>query len=98
MVYQNTSASAKLLLKNRFDGSILKRGGTQEVARLRIREIAEQRGMSMGELSRKSNVTLAVIRRIWRNDQHNVEFSTLQKIAAALGCDVRDLIEDGGKA
>jgi DNA-binding Xre family transcriptional regulator len=68
------------------------------VARLRIREIAEQQGMSMGALSRKSNVTLAVIRKIWRNDQHNAEFSTLQKIAVALECDVRDLIKNGEEA
>ena len=68
------------------------------MARLRIREIAEQQGMSMGALSRKSNVTLAVIRKIWRNDQHNAEFSTLQKIAVALECDVRDLIKNGEEA
>jgi DNA-binding Xre family transcriptional regulator len=65
------------------------------VARLRIREVAEQKGMSMGLLSRKANVTLAVIRKIWRNDQHDVSFNTLQKIAQALEVRVSELIEDG---
>lgn len=65
------------------------------MARLRIREVAEEKGMSMGLLSRKANVTMNVIRKIWRNDQHDASFSTLQKIAGALGVDVRDLIEDG---
>ena len=65
------------------------------MARLRIREVAEQKGMSMGLLSRKANVTLAVIRKIWRNDQHDVSFNTLQKIAQALEVPVSELIEDG---
>jgi len=65
------------------------------VARLRIREIAEQKGMSMGLLSRKANVTLGVVRKIWRNDQHDASFNTLQKIAQALGVPVSELIEDG---
>ena len=50
--------------------------------------------MSMGLLSRKANVTLAVIRNIWRNDQHDASFSTLQKIAQALEVPVSSLIED----
>jgi transcriptional regulator with XRE-family HTH domain len=65
------------------------------VARLRIREIAQSKGISMGLLSRKSNVTINVVRQVWRNDQYDISFSTLQKIAAALGVRVQDLIENG---
>ena len=68
------------------------------MARLRIREIAEQKGMSMGQLSRKADVTIGVVRKLWNNDQHNAEFLTLQKIATALGVEVRDLIENGGES
>ncbi len=64
------------------------------MARLRVREVAQAKGFSQGLLSRKANVTQGVIRKIWRNPHHDASFSTLQKIAEALGVSVRDLIED----
>ena len=65
------------------------------MARLRIREIAEEKGISQGLLARTANVTQNVIRQIWRNPRHNVNFETLEKIAKALDVSVRDLIENG---
>ena len=65
------------------------------MARLRVREVAQAKGFSMGLLSRKANLTIGVIRQLWRNDQYDVSFSTLQRIAAALDCKVSELIEDG---
>ncbi len=64
------------------------------MARLRVKEIAQSKGISMGLLSRRANLTLGVIRKIWRNPHHDASFSTLQKIAEALGVSVRDVIED----
>lgn len=64
------------------------------MARLRVREVAQTKGFSMGLLSRKANLTIGVIRQLWRNDQYDVSFSTLQRIAAALDCRVSELIED----
>jgi len=64
------------------------------MARLRVREVAQAKGFSMGLLSRKANLTIGVIRQLWRNDQYDVSFSTLQRIAAALDCKVSELIED----
>ncbi len=64
------------------------------MARLRVREVAQAKGFSMGLLSRKANLTIGVIHQLWRNDQYDVSFSTLQRIAAALDCRVSELIED----
>jgi DNA-binding Xre family transcriptional regulator len=64
------------------------------MARLRVREVAQAKGFSMGLLSRKANLTIGVIRQLWRNDQYDVSFSTLQRLAAALDCKVSELIED----
>lgn len=64
------------------------------MARLRISEVAREKGVSMGELSRLSNVTIAAIRRAWRNPDYDISFSTLKKIAHALGVRVCDLIEE----
>lgn len=35
-----------------------------------------------------------VVRKLWRNPHHDAAFSTLEKIADALGVSVKDLIED----
>ena len=64
------------------------------MARLKIREIAEERGFSMGLLQRKANVAVKVIQSVWRNDRHDISFNTLIKIAEALGVRVTDLIDD----
>lgn len=65
------------------------------MARLRIREIAQAKGFSMGLLSRKSNVTPAVIRKLWYDPHYDISFKTLEKIAAALEVPVGELIENG---
>ena len=64
------------------------------MARLRVREVAEAKGIGQGLLSRKANLTQGVVRKIWRNAYHDASFSTLQKLADALEVSVRDLIED----
>lgn len=64
------------------------------MARLRVREVAQAKGIGQGFLSRKANVTQGVVRKLWRNPHHDASFSTLEKIATALGVSVKDLIED----
>ena len=64
------------------------------MARLRIREVAEAKNFSMGLLQRKANVSMKVIQKVWRNDQHDISFRTLVKIADALGVRVSSLIDD----
>jgi len=67
------------------------------MARLKIREITEERGFSMGLLQRKANVAVKVIQSVWRNDRHDISFNTLIKIAEALGVRVTELIDDEGE-
>ncbi len=88
-IYRNMMTSAKLPLQH-----ILEKRG-KSLARLRVREVAEAKGVSMGLLSRKSNVTLAAIRKVWRDPHHDISFKTLEKIAAALEVPVSSLIENG---
>ena len=64
------------------------------MARLKIREIAEERGFSMGLLQRKANDAVKVVQSVWRNDRHDISFNTLIKIAEALGVRVTELIDD----
>ncbi len=62
--------------------------------RLRIREIAEEKGYNMSSLSRKSDVSFKTVKRLWKDPYQTANTDTLEKLAKALGVSVRDLIED----
>ena len=61
--------------------------------RLKIREVAQQKGFSMSRLSRESNMAYKTIQTIWRNPNHEVTTTTLNKLARTLGVDPSELIE-----
>ncbi|GER82595.1 hypothetical protein KTAU_12320 [Thermogemmatispora aurantia] len=62
--------------------------------RLRVREVAQEKNMSMHRLSMKSEVSYHVIREIFINPYKAVSTYTLDKIAEALEVPVTDIIED----
>ncbi len=62
--------------------------------RLRIKEIAKERKISMGKLSRMSDVSQTTIKRIFDNPYHDAGIHTLWKIAKALGLSINDVIEE----
>ncbi len=64
------------------------------MARNRVREVAEKLGWSQGLLARRANLTQNVIRRLWRNPHHDASFSTLEKIADAMGVSIHEIIDD----
>jgi DNA-binding Xre family transcriptional regulator len=61
--------------------------------RLRVRQIAESKGVNMSQLSRRADVAYNTIRAIWDDERKDVAVSTLEKIARALNVSVHDLIE-----
>ena len=62
--------------------------------KLKVREIALQKGFNQSTLSRAADIPIDTIRRIWRNPYHEVRLSTLNKIAAVLEVKATDLFED----
>jgi DNA-binding Xre family transcriptional regulator len=62
--------------------------------RLRVKEVAEKQGMSMGKLSRTTGLAYNTIRNIYRYPTREVNTTTLAKIARALNVPATDLIED----
>ena len=64
------------------------------MVRLRVAEIAKQKGMSMGKLSRSADVSYRTIKLIYSDPYRDVAVSTLEKLAKALGVATSDLIED----
>ena len=60
--------------------------------RLKVREVAMSKGVSMTKLSQRSEVAYNTVRRIWREPYTDVTLSTLQRLADVLGVDVSELI------
>ena len=61
--------------------------------RLKIKEVAQQKGYSMSRLSRESNMAYKTIQTIWRDPYHEVTTTTLNKLARTLGVNPSELIE-----
>lgn len=64
------------------------------MVRLRVKEILTQKNISMGRLSRMSDVSFNTIRRICNEPSYSPTLNTLVSIAKALGVTVDDLYED----
>lgn len=62
--------------------------------RLRVKEVAQGKGMSMNKLSQKSEVSYNIIRDIFNHPTRTINTDTLNRIASALEVPVTDLIED----
>ena len=62
--------------------------------RLRVRELAGERGISLSKLSRLADVNYKTVQTIWRDPYHGMNTKTLERIAKALGVSMADLFED----
>lgn len=61
--------------------------------RLRIKEVAQEKGYSMNSLSRASDISSNTIKRLWKQPYSGVTIETLAKIARVLQVDISDLTE-----
>lgn len=61
--------------------------------RLRVKELAEQKGFNISSLSRKSDVSQNTMRRLWHDPYRQVEISVLERIAKTLNVPIGDLLE-----
>jgi DNA-binding Xre family transcriptional regulator len=61
--------------------------------RLRVREVAESQGLNMSRLSRRADVDLKTVQRIWHGPTKEISTATLDKLARALGVEASDLLE-----
>jgi DNA-binding Xre family transcriptional regulator len=62
--------------------------------RLRVKEVAKEKEMSMGKLSRTADVAYRTVKLIYTDPYRDVSLSTLSRLAKALGVSVVDLIEE----
>ena len=61
--------------------------------RLKVKEIAQAKGIGQNKLSRLADVNIKTIRKIFRNPLEIITTETLDKLATALEINPRDLIE-----
>ncbi len=64
------------------------------MVRIRVKEIAKQKGISMGKLSRASDTSYRTIQRIYNDPEYIPTIPTLERIAKALGVPTGELLED----
>jgi DNA-binding Xre family transcriptional regulator len=62
--------------------------------RLRVKEVAQEKGFSQGRLSRVANIDENTLKRIYRDPYAIITTETLDKLAKALGFPSSALIED----
>lgn len=62
--------------------------------RLRVKEVAEAKGFNISMLSRKADVGISTVRRLWHEPYRSAGFYVLERIAKALDVPATDLIED----
>jgi DNA-binding Xre family transcriptional regulator len=63
------------------------------MVRLKVKEVARQKGFSMGRLSRMSDVAYNTIKRIYDDPAYSPTVNTLVKIATTLGVSIAELVE-----
>jgi transcriptional regulator with XRE-family HTH domain len=64
------------------------------MARLKIKELAEERGYNMSSLSRKADVSFSTVKRLWRDPHRPIKTDILEKIARALGVPLSALFDE----
>lgn len=62
--------------------------------RLRVKEVAMQKSISMGKLQRDADVAYNTVKRIFKDPYYVTTTETLGKLARALGASPGELIEE----
>jgi len=87
-----TTTQKSLLLQSRqTTGEII---GKTMAVRLRVKEVARNKGISMGKLHRQADVSYKTIKRIYSDPFYATTTITLGKLARVLGVSPGELIEE----
>ena len=65
--------------------------------RLKVKEIATQKGFNQSSLSRAANVDFKTVKRLFQDPARDVSLSTVVKIAWALNVPLSELLEITGE-
>ncbi len=62
--------------------------------RLRVKEVAIQKGYNMSSLSRAADLSFSTVKRLWTKPYSGATINTLDRIAKILNVPLSDLIEE----
>lgn len=62
--------------------------------RLKVKEVAELKGLDRAKLARKADITYDTVHNLWKNPYTKASMDTLLKLARALDVDVSELYEE----
>jgi DNA-binding Xre family transcriptional regulator len=71
-----------------------KRKDRTHMLRLKVKEVAKEKGLSMAKLGRMADLNQRTIQSIYNDPYRDVAYSTLVKLARALNVTVDDLTEE----
>ncbi|HAE83109.1 MAG TPA: XRE family transcriptional regulator [Ktedonobacter sp.] len=64
------------------------------MARIRLKELLQEKKISMGKLARLSDISISTIQRICNDASYSPTFNTLDRIAKALNVPLSELYEE----
>ncbi len=64
------------------------------VVRLRVKEVAKEKGISMGRLQREANIAYNTVKRMFKDPYYITTTETLGKLARVLGVQPGELLEE----
>ena len=62
--------------------------------RLRVKEVAQAKGMTVAKLGRMADLNQRTIQTIYNDPYRNIAYNTLSKLAKALDVSISELIEE----
>jgi DNA-binding Xre family transcriptional regulator len=71
-----------------------RRGDRTHMIKLRVREVAQTKGISMAKLGRMADLNQRTMQAIYNDPYRDVAYSTLVKLAKALDVDISELTEE----
>jgi DNA-binding Xre family transcriptional regulator len=67
------------------------RGRRKGLIHLKVKEVAESKGVTRTQLSRKADINYATVNAMWTNPRHDVSIKVLERVARVLNVDISDL-------
>lgn len=89
----NTERSCTLMQELTLPYTALTTDEESTMIRLRVKEVAKEKGISQSRLGRMADIDVKTMRRIFTEPTTAVTTPTLDRIAKALQVDVRELLE-----
>lgn len=60
---------------------------------IRLKELAEARGLTKNQVQKRTGLDIGMVRRYWNNHSDTVHLPSIDKLCALLDCEPGDLIK-----